>query len=79
MFQLFVLKKTFSASIVEQRKWKRKRYPFTASSFRFHKIYRFRFHIPGAYCICHLAQATAVKYSSFELVDARKFACNLHV
>ena len=32
---LFCVKKTFSASIVEQRKWKRKRYPFTASSFRF--------------------------------------------
>ena len=30
-----MLKKTFSASIVKQRKWKRKRYPFTASSFRF--------------------------------------------
>ena len=32
---LFCVKKTFSASIVEQRKWKQKRYPFTASSFRF--------------------------------------------
>ena len=40
---LFCVKKTFSASIVEQRKWKRKRYPFTASSFRF------RFHIPALY------------------------------
>ena len=47
----FCVKKTFSASIVEQRKWKR--YPFTAST----KIYRFR--IPDFYLPTCLGQETA--------------------